>query len=163
MKNLFIISIITLFTSLNSNAYSLDSTLKQTTDVITQLDTSSNFKAIVGNTQEAITYLAVGLKTTAENVWNILVKQQKVKAWTYLLLFLSSIVFDILIFKLIRKISSTVTDADPFPYIGMVVLFALGVGYSYYNSLNLYPMLTGFINPEYSAIKDIVEIATQFK
>jgi hypothetical protein len=163
MKNLFII-LITLFTSLNSNAISLDSTLKQTTDVITQLDTSSNFKAIVGNTQEAVKYLAVGLKTTAENVWDILVKQQKVKSWTYLLLFLFAIIVDVLIIKVIKQTFAYVDDKEnPGPYVLSVFLIIAGAVFSVYNSSNLYPMLTGFINPEYGALKDIVEIAQQFK
>jgi hypothetical protein len=163
MKNLFII-LITLFTSLNSNAISLDSTLKQTTDVITQLDTSSNFKAIVGNTQEAVKYLAVGLKTTAENVWDILVKQQKVKSWTYFLLFLSVITFDILVVKLVKFLYTLAKDSDSPGYWLLIILFVgLSFTWTTYNSVNVYPMLTGWINPEFGALRDIVEIAQQFK
>ena len=164
MKNLITILLFA-FTINICNAYQIDSVLTNTSNVITQLDTSSNLKMVTTKTMEAIQYLAVGLKVSVNEVWDILVKQQQIKSWTFLLLLISSLFLDFLLFKLIKySYKQCNLDNLPIGYLLIILISCVVMGaYSFYNVENLYPMLTGFFNPEYGAMADIVEIAKTLK
>jgi hypothetical protein len=163
MKKILILLFV--FTTLICKATTIDSVLSTTNTIMTELDTSTNLKMITTKTMEAIVYLAQGLKVSVNEVWNILVKQQQVKSFTYLLLLISSIFLDFLFIKLIKHFYEKFNQIDF--GVGHILIIALCCatvfGYSYYNVQNLYPMLTGFINPQYGAIQDIVEIAKTLK
>ena len=110
--------------------------------------------------------LAKGLKTTAEHVYVILVKQQVVNA-------ISSLIFDLLIsvltllffrgfFKNYKRISDSKDDwfrdslEDHFGLVGYLVFgIILGVITIIALAANMGEIITGFVNPEYGAIKDI--------
>jgi hypothetical protein len=162
MKKILILLFV--FTTIVCNATTVDSVLTTTNNLVTQLDTSSSLKMVTTKTMEAVKYLAEGLKVSVTEVWDILVKQQKVKSWTYLLIFVSSLFVDYLFFKWIKYIMK-VNDADIhipiiFGTIGFIIVIIFA---SYTNIQNLYPMLTGFLNPEYGAMQDIINVAKTLK
>lgn len=164
MKKILILLFV--ITTIVCNATTVDSVLTTTNNLVTQLDTSSNLKTVTTKTIEAVKYLAQGLKVSVTEVWDILVKQQRVKSWTYLLIFISSLFLDYLFFKWIRYIIKNKTDNINFIFpgiIGTIAFFIILCMVSYINMQNLYPMLTGFLNPEYGAIQDIVNVAKTLK
>lgn len=161
-----ILMLLFVITTIVCNATTVDSMITTTNNLVTQLDTSSSLKMVTTKTMEAVKYLAEGLKVSVTEVWDILVKQQKVKSWTYLLLFLSSLVLDYLLFKFIRFIVNQYKINNEFNFfyvVGFALSVVIMIMYTFTNTENLYPMLTGFLNPEYGAMQDIINVAKTLK
>lgn len=157
-------------------------------------------KSLSPKVEKAIGSLAEQFKTTTNNVWNILVRQQLVWSIGFLILTLTSIFNWYLFYK--RNLNNNLTEADfikgskkydtecnpeydryktgsqqflqmeeeillpiinPnnnwFKYLHLIICMGLSV-------LSIYhfgDMLTGFINPEFGALKTIAEIAIKLK
>ncbi len=169
-------------------------------------------KVLSPKVEQAVSSLAQSLKTTSENVWNILVKQQLVWSIGFLILTLTSILNWFLFYR--RNLNVKVTEKDfiklkkpvftdvlnpkydryytqysgdirgmmyiksetqsgeeevispiihPtnnwFKYLHLCICLALS-GLSIYHFAD---MLTGFINPEFGALKTIVTVASTLK
>ena len=160
-------------------------------------------KALSPKIEKAINSLAESFKTTTNNVWNILVKQQLVWSIGFLILTLSSIFNWCLFYK--RNLNVKLTEKDfvkgekdiigkilnpkynnysnnpeyitgPvgredslisienknnnwFKGFHLTICVLLSIGSVYYFS----DMLTGFINPEFGALKTIAKLAIQLK
>lgn len=123
---------------------------------------------VYDDVKTALSGIAVGLKTSAEHVYPILVKQQQVKSITNLsimgmttLLFLGLLIGMVKNFKLYHKVGHSFNGDDlgnhassilliVFTIICFIILMVV-VG-------NLFSeTVTGFVNPEYGAIKDIFD------
>jgi hypothetical protein len=119
------------------------------------------------DTKAGLIGLAGALKTTAEHVYVVLVKQQVVYSISYLLfdimLFIVSIYF-LSCFKNNYKRTQIKTDSwynddieDHFGLVGMLVFgIIFGIILIVSIAFNGTDIVTGFINPEYGAIKDII-------
>ena len=160
---------------------------------------------------QALEVLAKELKTTTESLWGILVKQQEVWSWCFLILTISSLINWYLFYK--RNISPKIeyvtlkrsmvgqipndefkeyvkSDNDPrskttklgviedaeeeylcpkeTPVSGIrmvtqLIHLALCLILSYYSFIHFADMLTGFINPEFGALKTITTVVQSFK
>ena len=173
----------------------------------------SDAKKLSPKVEQAVSSLAQSLKTTSENLWNILVKQQKVWSIGFLILTLASLINWLLFYKrylnnklkeenfikgkedVIGQILNPKYDnfyanrkeyqGDPraketidgkvgekdillqmvnsnnswFKYLHLIICLGLS-GLSIYHFGD---MLTGFINPEYGALKTIVQVASSLK
>lgn len=106
------------------------------------------------------------LGNVSVEVWNILVKQQLVKAWAILFAFIA---YFSLIFYYKRTINGIIqrvkTDDDEwktseiwFVIIGGVILVCL----SWFNISHAYTMFTGFLNPKYGALQDLLQFGKAF-
>lgn len=159
MKQILII--ITLFIGINT--YANDTT---------QYVTNSNVEKLVDKYSEklsaTITSLAQSLKQPAEHVYKILVKQQVVKSFGYSLFLLLAITFILLFCYNIKRakwLEDDTYNRRDYPgetwnsnatltiITGILALIFIGLSAGFF-----YPMLQGFLNPEYGAIKDIVEM-----
>jgi hypothetical protein len=174
-------------------------------------------KTLTPKIEAAITSLATSLKTSANNVWEIIVKQQVVWSWCFLILTLVSLLnwcvfykklypstkdieFTVLIRDVIDKVPNGKFDAyyegrddykndmrsKRFTYTKTgteeynapklidekettfkksVKLLHLTscVTLSVFSFYHFSDMLTGFLNPEFGALKTIVEVAKQLK
>jgi len=136
----------------------IDSTKKAVSDGTKFVDTSSNFKMIYNDVKSNIAGLASALKVGAEHVYLVLVKQQIVYSIVWLVL----TILAVFILKYLIKFSkwsyeNKLSDLDN-P--GLVVGLVFGwIGYVVYLLtiiFHLDTMITGFVNPEYGAIMDIV-------
>lgn len=170
----------------------------------------TDLKSTTPKITEALNSLGKELKVGANSVWNILVRQQQVWSWCFLILTLSACtnwylfnkhyiyisksktktsirkkpIFqdnplydpksyyqknDIRLFKSISIpdafeeeeiiLPTNITRWENFKYIHLIICIVLSLLSIYHFS----DMLTGFINPEYGAIKTIANIASNIK
>lgn len=135
----------------------VDSTKKAVKDGATFIDTSSNFKTIYTDIKTNIGALASALKVGAEHVYYVLVKQQVVNSIVWL------IVAIIVIFGFRGMLKYTTwcrenkIDEDNVGHtFGLLfgwVFTVIAVGIVIFH---IDVIVTGFVNPEYGAIMDIV-------
>lgn len=136
-----------------------DSMVEASRNVVTYLDTSSQFKTLCTKLEAGTVAIAQSLKISVQSVWDIVVKQQKVKVWFWFIgivimlgTWYPSIKFVSWCFNRSKECTG---DANAWGLlgtgwlIGKVTLTAL-----------IYPklfiVLVGFANPEYGAILEIV-------
>lgn len=152
----------------------IDSTKQFVTEIkdsavakVSQVDTSSTFKLMYSDFKQGIVALASSLKVGAEHVYGVLVKQQIVYGVVYLFIFLLGIYLTINWLKNYKNkdeewttpppnsySSSDVTGLGVFRTIQIIVATVLlGIGI-----FNIDNIMTGFINPEYGAIQDVIEM-----
>ena len=131
--------------------------------------TESNIEKLVdkysGKIEATIISLAESLKQPAEKVWTILIKQQYVKASMGIIVLLIILLFGYLSIKYANNVKDWdrgyVYDDKPTYSIGAAVISVICLFISIIVLLfGGYPndILQGFINPEYGAIKDIVNL-----
>lgn len=121
----------------------------------------NDVKSIVPDIKTALVALAEGLKTTSEKVWDILVMQQYVWSTCYLLIFLSSLFLWYKFGKLFNKMQTDKDDNDLYKdsNVAMVIIIGiLALSDSIVSALHMSDMLTGFINPEFGALKTIFQM-----
>ena len=163
----------------------------------------NDVKSTAPKIEKALSTLGKELKVGANAVWDVLVKQQLVWSWCFLILTLSAIGnwlywYKLNIIKLDDKDSYLTTEriqkkvqnpkydryssntdimingdliereirlpnrsslVKGYSYLHLTICIALSLLSFYHFS----DMMTGFINPEYGAMKTIAEIATQIK
>lgn len=164
--------------------------------------------------ESAVTSIASGLKVGANNVWAILVKQQQVWSWCFLILTISSILNWIFFYKrnfpTLKESESEILERDIIgdilnpryeayykdrnddprgkqyikgpigkeqyrayhhnkqpksdwhTFINVIHLI-ICITISIFSFLHFSDMLTGFINPEFGAMRNIVEFAQSIK
>ena len=126
---------------------------------VKQFDTSSTFKTMYSDFKQGIVALASSLKVGAEHVYGVLVRQQIVYGIVYLIIFLMGV---LLINNWIRKYKSDEkwSDGDEPTGLGVIRIFQVIVAFALLliGIVNIDVIMTGFINPEYGAIKDVIEM-----
>lgn len=120
----------------------------------------SDLKSLTPSLKQYVEEIAKLLKTTANNVWEILVKQQKVWSWCFLALELLSLLSVYRFLKQYHLTKTEKTDTGETLATNWVLLAGLGIASSIltYNSiLHFEQMMTGFINPEFGALRNLIE------
>jgi len=164
MKKLFLILLLTLALFSNAQEQKLDSITNTYQFLDKQIDK-------VGN---AIKELAIQLQVPAEHVYQILVKQQVVKSITWLLVFILSFISLWNFFKVFRNFNRVIIEEDGCDdahndsdcrenkafSIGVISIILTGLALigMMVVAAHLSDIVTGFINPEYGALKEIFEI-----
>lgn len=118
------------------------------------------FSHVYNDMKEGILGIAAALKVGTENVYKILIRQQIVKSCSKIILFI--IGFIMLYFPLNRYINKKeiLRDKDGEPtLLGVVrtMQFATGGFLFFYGIISSDDIITGFINPEYGAIMEIMD------
>lgn len=117
-------------------------------------------KSLAPDIKEAFKSLASGFNTTVDKLWNILVRQQYVWSICYAILLLITV---FAWYKFGKMFNKTVTDKNEvgeikaLNIIYTVALFSLATFGTVHSGENIDKMLTGFINPEFGAVRTIVE------
>ncbi len=152
-----------------ANASNIDSTIKSVAD------TSLTFKTVYGDIKSGITALAASLKIGADHVYGVLVKQQVANSITDLLLILILFILTIIAYRLAKKTFASHMALKPTEdsYRSLdwslddsakgVASVAIGIGTGILFIItitvfcdNFQSIITGFVNPEYGAIKEIL-------
>jgi gas vesicle protein len=121
-------------------------------------------KLLGSKLEDALTYAAEGLKTTSIKAWEILVKQQLV--WSYCFLFLTLLSL-YSVYKFFNQYSKTVSDVDDAGdiktsnFVLSLILGAIALSSSIVSGVHFEQMITGFVNPEFGALRTLVEIIQQ--
>lgn len=127
-----------------------------TTEVVSEYVTDGDVEKLVdkysAQLEASITSLAETLRQPAEYVYTVLVKQQIVEAWTWLIVNL------ILLLTCIVSWMFLVIDSydNAEEWYGVPILFTVLFILFLVFTLNI--ITSGFINPEYGAIKDIANL-----
>lgn len=123
-------------------------------------------KEISQKAEKVIIELAKGLKITSDKVWDILVQQQRVYAWTIfigLLISLGSWVHFYYRFKIYKTDLTEKGKHKEHNGLITVAIFVSALVMSVLTSIHFMDMMTGFFNPEYGAMVHIIEVAKTFK
>jgi hypothetical protein len=162
--------------SYQANATSIDSLVtnaKQTAVAIKdsaiqsvkEIDTSSTFKVMYSDFKYGITALAASLKVGAEHVYEVLVKQQIVYSIIWTIVLIIGIVFISIWLYRYKDDKEEWEDRASVTGIGVfrtmqvfvgILLFIFGI-------LHIDTIITGFINPEYGALKDVIDMVQKIK
>lgn len=134
---------------------------EKVSESVAYVDTSSTFKMLYSDIKTGLGALAAGLKVGTEHVYEVLVRQQIVNSIVFLILGLLGIY---MIFNYINKYKTneiwldTTSYTDTPTMLGVVRTIQLGVGFILAGIViaHLDVIVTGFINPEYGAIKEII-------
>jgi hypothetical protein len=201
MKKLFLLLMICVSTFVNAQEKTIQTVYKDSKDGISTV--YKDLKSTTPQIKNVLESLSKELKTTTDSLWSILVKQQLVWSWCFLILTFSSIFNWFLFYK--RNLSNIkyeivkgkvqklqykegVTEKDTisypstygkqyfnveeevlktipqstisfFKYFHLIICLILSI-FSFYHFSD---MLTGFINPEFGALKTITEVVGNLK
>ena len=208
MKKLFLLLIICVSTFLNAQNYKVSSQTSKSIETVYKdskngISTVYNdLKSTTPQIKNALEFLSKELKTTTDSLWLILVKQQIVWSWCFLILIFSSLLNWFLFYKrnfinlkyekvqvVTQKYTypdgSSLEDAERYSHLGQkfrnvkeeglclipnstiswfkYVHLAICITLSVFSFLHFSDMLTGFINPEFGALKTITEVVKNLK
>lgn len=127
-----------------------------------------DLKTVAPKVEEAVKEIAKGLKTGAESVWDILVKQQIVWSFCYLILFIIAIAAWINFYYRYNrgnKYAKEQNNGDWSSSDALITIISVTIAVmsSIHAIQYLEPMMTGFINPEFGAMKNIIQFASTLK
>ena len=129
-------------------------------------DAKNVVKYLTPEAKNLVLKIAQKLEKTTDQVWDILVKQQKVWSWCYLMLSISALV---LWYRFYMQLGITKTDLSEtqevkeINVIFTIALFVFAVVASGYSSFHFIDMMTGFLNPEYGAMKNLYQVYQSVK
>lgn len=156
-KHIFIIFLS--FTSLLGTSKTSNDTLVSNIkeSVLEAIPDSSvlTFKEVYSDIKSGLTALGSSLKVGSEHVYEVLIKQQLSNSITGLLMLILSIICSIIIIKLAKKAFNE--DEE----LGFITVIFIGIPtmiFLVYELWHMNDIVTGFINPEYGAIKEILEV-----
>jgi len=120
-------------------------------------DTSSlSYKEVYRDVKSVISSLAESLKVGTEHVYEVLVRQQVVNAITWLFVYAIFITGCIIWYRKVDKWWDDCSSSDQGGL--MFACFAIGLTTLIVILWNIETVVTGFVNPEYGAIKQIIEL-----
>lgn len=129
-------------------------------------DAKDVVKYLTPEAKSLILKIAKKLEKTTDQVWDILVRQQKVWSWCFLMLTISAIFLWIRFYIQFYATKSDLNENGEIKEINVilsVVLFVFAVTASGYSSYHFIDMVTGFLNPEYGAMKNIYQVYQSIK
>lgn len=123
----------------------------------------------VDKIQAGLAAIATGFNTTIEYVWPIMIKQQVVQAWSSLVLILFWFLVFFLCIKVLYPYASNKRrtyekkgwgdDGDVGWFcLAWLPVISFGIISLVYFCSSIQCVITGFINPEYAAIKDVMRM-----
>ena len=165
MKKYTIIALLSFITLLGVAQTKTDTIVSKVQEsVLKSIPDSSalTFKEVYADIKSGLSALGSALKIGSEHVYTVLVKQQIANSIVYTIIFIISL----LAYFPLKSILMKAWDADkPSNYhdrFGSILAVTFGViGYVLliiYNINNINIIITGFINPEYGAIKEVLNI-----
>ncbi len=117
-------------------------------------------KSLAPDIKSAFSSLAQGFNTTVEKLWDILVRQQYVWSICYAAILLITLFAWYKFGKMFNKTATDRNDLGEMKRINIIytaALFTLALYGTTSVADNIDKMLTGFINPEFGAVRTIVE------
>lgn len=165
MKHITIlIAILFCSTSIFAQIHLDTTTLATRTEVVNPLPDSTklNMNKVYEDVKSGLTGLASALKVGAEHVYGILVKQQIVTSCVWLTVFLIGFLSIINWFKAYKSNEVWYNDEDYSEHItGLGIIRVIQIVISLIllitSIMQIDVIFTGFINPEYAAIKEIMQ------
>lgn len=150
----------TLMLSITIKANNLNNTLdsvKTTVQSILPDSSQLSFKEVYTDIKAGLSGLGSALKVGSEHVYEVLIKQQIVYGILYSIIFLLGIILTSIGIRMFHKSKTSDWEAPTILILSILCFWVggltlLGIGIGHIDNIT-----TGFINPEYGAIKDILE------
>lgn len=126
------------------------------------MENQEQFETVYNDIKDVVKGLAESLQVGAEHVYEVLVRQQVVISISWTLLF-AFIIILIIIWKntmlkhFLRKIEESKYDKADY-WVGIVVSTIVLILLLLPPLFHIDVIITGFVNPEYGAIKEIMEL-----
>lgn len=159
-KILFLILLTFSLYQVKANAVSaaLDTASIKVKEAAAFVDTSSTFKNMYSDVKAGLIGLAAGLKVGVKEVYIVLVRQQIVYSIYYLLVFILSIPILMFAYKQWGTIKITgQSEVEEVRPLIMTMLFSImGLIMLLVGVFNIDVIVTGFVNPQYGAIEEIM-------
>lgn len=160
MKKLLIMALLSLISTLsysNNTNDTLPPKIPETALKAVSDSSTLSFKEVYSDVKEGLKGLSGALKVGTEHVYEVLVKQQYINSISNLLLIIILIVAWIPFFKIFLYGK----DPKRGDWEEMLIPYTIFVGgtlmcLTIYQFLKIHTIITGFINPEYGAIQDIM-------
>jgi hypothetical protein len=122
---------------------------KDTAVYVTNTNTEKLIDKYTSKIEASIIALGQNLKQPVEHVYTVLIKQQKVRAWGFLVTNIVMFIIMTVIWVLWYLDYNSRDEWWGIPFFISLVFLAL-----FFSSITM--IITGFINPEYGAIKNII-------
>lgn len=122
-----------------------------------------DIKNMTPEIKNALEQLAKALKTTSEELWKILVRQQKVYSYAILISLLFSIGVMYSFIKALTKYHNQTLPASEFQIVYLILTGILTISGIVFQATHIVQMFTGFVNPEYGALMEIINFANTLK
>lgn len=126
----------------------------------------NDVKSLAPDAKETLKYFYKEIRNVSIYTWDLLVRQQTTWSICYLLL---EILFFITIYKFWKSFDKLKTDTDEagamksINYIPMIGFLGASIFLFVFNINHFEPMVTGFYNPEYGALKTLIELKGHIK
>lgn len=127
------------------------------TDVVNTVDTASLYKQVYGDFKTALVGIADALKVGVEHVYIVLVKQQLVKSIVGVLSIITFIVLIGFSIKPFTKWGDNHNKSSDGASWAVLIMGYIVIGIIFLICIDLTEIVTGFVNPEYGAMKEIME------
>lgn len=125
-----------------------------------------DLSSLGGEAKGAIKDIVKELKQVSVKAWDLLVRQQMIWSLCYLAVTLSSLIFGFRFFKQLKITGTDRTSTDDYKSTNIVLSIVYGtlfVSALLFSSLHLEPMMTGFFNPEFGALRTLIELGQKIK
>jgi len=168
MKKLILLSAVFLLSTVTFATTQTDTTLQKTEELVDSVipdSASLTFKEVYSDIKSGIGALASALEVGVNSVYTTLLKQQYVKSIVNIVTYLIGILILFVSYKQFNKkwfIDASINNRHGMWDMGAVffiVAFSIFIIISIvYFASSITETITGFINPEYGAIKEILEV-----
>lgn len=125
-----------------------------------------DLSSLGGEAKGAIKDIVKELKQVSVKAWDLLVRQQMIWSLCYLAVTLSSLILGFRFFKQLKITGTDRTSTDDYKSTNIVLSIVYGtlfVSALLFSSLHLEPMLTGFFNSEFGALRTLIELGQKIK
>lgn len=125
-----------------------------------------DLKSLGIESKKAMKDIVLTVKEASLKTWSLLVKQQQVWSWCYLITTISSI---IMFFRFLGQFKITKNDLDQTGalkesnIILSIIIGLLSIALGIFSCTHFEQMLTGFINPEFGALRTLIELGSKIK
>ena len=176
---LAITSIIT-YSNTDSTVTNIENKTREISNFVANQVSAIDTSKVSHKIYEGLSQLAAGLKTTADNVWDITVRQQLVYS-------IANLILGIFMFFIVRYIifsgyrryvnyneayNKATNNVEGYRYYAIdegswlanfIVGSTLGIISIALFILNIQQTITGFVNPEFGAMRQIIEFVSQIR
>lgn len=138
-----------------------DSTQTKFDELKEMVDTSSTFKMIYNDVKDGIAALGSALEVGAEHVYYVLVKQAILEAIIFLVVGIIGLILCTIFVNQYKSDENWSNDYGDSPTgLGILRVFQIILGSLLFliGIINIDVIITGFVNPEYAVIKEILNI-----
>lgn len=176
MKKIILLVLVTMMTSLSfAKSQAVEQVYADSKNGVGQVYTDSkdgiktlytDLKSLSPDIKLGINKIAEALKSISTNTWDILVRQQRVWSICFLFVTLSALFLWWKFFKQYEIMKTDVTSYGEIKTANIfltIIILVLAVVDSAVSAANFESMMTGFLNPEFGALRTVIEFVVKLK